>query len=254
MTDESVEYKYQSNCADAVLNRSRILEQVQLARQVLQIDTVSDNPESIYQHRENVHLFLPNLKVLDQILESADSVRIEEIITFIQSLGYSEELFWTRILNDTTRFGREPGMTLEDLFVKVWPQLSEDLKGILIEDIYTSEVPEEAWMCTTGYYNRILNVYQAMLTDQHLFESQQEFTLRLVQRINHYLMESDEKEDIILELPHSTEDKRIRYLTFKVHALPLVLKELRTEFSNLSDENFDEHFSNALRQYENTMN
>jgi hypothetical protein len=253
MTDDSVEYKYQSNCADAVLNRSRDLKQVQLARQVLQIDTFDDNPGAVYQHRENVHLFLPNLKVLDQILEYHEKSKIEEIISFIQSLGYTEDLFCARILNDTTRFGRNTGTTLEDLFLNVWPQLSEDLKTILIEDIYTSEVPEEAWMCTTGYYNRILNVYQAMLTDQHLFESQQEFTSRLTQRINHYLVQSDEKDEIILELPHSSEERRIRYLTFKVHALPLVLKELRTEFSNLSDEGFDECFVNALRQYENTL-
>ncbi|NBP58467.1 hypothetical protein EBU71_18420, partial [bacterium] len=61
MTDNSVEYKYQSNCADAVLNRSHDLTQVQLARQVLQIDTFDDSPKAVYQHRENVHLFLPNL-------------------------------------------------------------------------------------------------------------------------------------------------------------------------------------------------
>ena len=92
-----------------------------------------------------------------------------------------------------------------------------------------------------------------MMTDQHLFESQQEFTARLTQRVNYYLLQSDEKEDILLELPHSPEERRIRYLTFKVHTLPLLLKELRTEFSNLSDEGFDECFVNALRQYENTL-
>ncbi|NBP58728.1 hypothetical protein EBU71_19735, partial [bacterium] len=91
-------------------------------------------------------------------------------------------------------------------------------------------------------------------TDQHLFESQQEFTSRLTQRINHYLIQCVEKDIILLELPHSAEERRIQYLTFKVYALPQVLKELREEFPYLSDEGFDECFANGLRQYENTMN
>lgn len=248
LLDENLEYKLRSNCADAILNHSRDSSQLSKAKEFLGIREISD---SIYQHRENVHLLLPNMKVLEKILEHAESASAEEIVDFIEKKGFDPRLFWKRIVNDKTRVGK--GTTLEKLMNKIWNQLTPDLKIILIEDIYSSEEPEEQWMCTTGYYNRIINVYQSMITDQTLFESRKEFDYMLNQRINYYLSQSDEQEDILLEMPEKGDEKRIRYLTFKIHTLPLVIDELRNNFPNLSSEEFDEYFSAGLRQYETTL-
>jgi hypothetical protein len=248
LSDESLEYKLRSNCADAILNHSEDSQQIKIAKNFLGI---TDPLRSIYDHRENVHLFLPNTKVLEKILENAQFTPLEDIVDFIETHGYDTELFWKRVVNDKTRFGK--GTTLEELICKVWSQLTLDLKSILVEDIYSSEDHDEQWMCTTGYYNRIINVYQTMITDHALFDYQKEFDYVLNQRINYYLSQSDEKEDILLELPQKGEEKRIRFLTFKVHALPLVMDELREKFPTLSTEEFDEYFSNGLRRYEDTL-
>lgn len=248
LSDEKLEYKLRSNCADAILNHSQNSYQLSTAKDFLGIREISD---SIYQNRENVHLFLPNMKVLEKILDQADSASLDEIIDFIEKLEFDPELFWKRIVNDKTRFGK--GTTLEQLMTKIWNQLTSDLKEILIEDIYSSDEPEEQWMCTTGYYNRIINVYQSMITYQTFFDSRKEFNYMLNQRINYYLSQSDEKEDILLEMPEKGDEKRILYLTFKIHSLPLVIEELRNNFPNLSYEEFDEYFSSGLRLYETTL-
>lgn len=248
LLDEKLDYKLRSNCADAILNHSKNYHQLSMAKEFLGIKEISN---SIYQHRENVHLFLPNMKVLEKILDHTESASLNEIIDFIELLELNSELFWKRIVNDKTRFGK--GSTLEQLMIKIWNQLTPDLKKILIEDIYSSDEPEEQWMCTTGYYNRIINVYQTMITDQTLFESRKEFIYMLNQRINYYLSQSNEKDDILLEMPEKGDEKRIRYLTFKIHSLPLVIEELRNNFPNLSYEEFDEYFSSGLRLYETTL-
>jgi hypothetical protein len=251
MNDETLEYKLRSNCADALLNHSRKPEQLDAARKCLGIDDLS---QSIYQHRENVHLFVPNIKILEKILhenKNKHDTGVEDIVAFIKRQGRSEELFWKRIINDKTTFGTET--TLETLICKVWGQLTDDLRKMLIGDLYDSEESDEEWMCTTGYYNRIINVYQIMITDQTLFESQKEFTQFLHRRMNDYLSQSDEKEDILLELPESGEERRIRYLTFKIHALPRVMDELKQSFTHLSEQEFEQCFSNGLRHYESCL-
>jgi hypothetical protein len=248
LSDDSLEYKIRSNCADAILNHSKDSYQIKTAKNFLGI---LNHLRSIYDNRENVHLFLPNMKVLEKILENSQSTPLEEIVEFIEKRGYHTELFWNRIINDKTRFGK--GTTLEELICKIWSQLTPDLKSILVEDIYSSEEHDEQWMCTTGYYNRIINVYQTMITDQTLFDHQKEFNYVLNQRVNYYLSYSEEKDDILLELPQKGEEKRIRFLTFKVQALPLIIDELREKFPSLTTEEFDEYFSNGLRDYEDTL-
>ncbi len=251
INDETLEYKLRSNCADALLNHSRNPEQLDAARKCLGIDDLS---QSIYQHRENVHLFVPNVKVLEQILQENRDTPVEDIVMFIKTQERNEELFWKRIVNDKTVFAIfESGLTLEKLICKVWGQLTDELRKMLIDDIYDSENSNEEWMCTTGYYNRIINVYQIMITDRTLFESQKEFNHFLHQRMNYHISQSDEKEDIILELPESGEEKRIRYLTFKIHALPQVLDELKQSFPHLSDQEFEQCFSIGLRHYESSL-
>lgn len=250
MTDDTLAYPLRSNCADAILNFSENSDQIQSAKTFLGI---TDFSKSVWSHRENVHLFLPNMKTLETILENAEITPLEEIVKFIETQNLPVDLFWKRIVNDKTRFGK--AITLEILITKVWSQLTPDLRKVLIEDLYSSEMEqvENQWMCTTGYYNRIINIYQTMITDQTLFDSQQEFNSIFNQRINHYLFQSDEKDDILLEMPEKGEERRIRYLTFKIHALPLLIDELRKVFPSFSEDEFDQCFSVALRQYENTL-
>lgn len=248
LSDETLEYKIRSNCADALLNHSREKKYLEQAQTFLGINNIS---QSVYQHRENVHLFLPNIQLLEQIISSETSVSVDTIIAFITQMGLSVNLFQSRILNDKTRFGRE--ITLEILITKVWSVLTDDLRKILITDLYSSEELEESWMCTTGYYNRIINIYQIMITDQILFDSQHEFNSYLNQQINHYLSCSDDREDILLELPQSGEERRMRYLNFKVQTLPRIIDELKQSFSHLSEAQFDQCFSIALRRYEDTL-
>lgn len=248
MKDESLEYKHRSNCADAILHRSKDRNQLTQARQILGIQQINGD---LYTHKENVHLFIPKIKLIDQIFTELESTSIETINEYIQThKSYPLEFFQQRIWNDKTIIGNN--YTLGIILSKVWTSLTDDLRSLLLDDLYSFQNTEDEWMCTTGYYNRMLNVYQTLIKDT-LFDLEDAFSQTLTRKINACLYESEEKDDILLELPQSSEENRMRYLTFKVHSLPNIIKQLRDEFSDLTSQQFDDYFSTALRRYEDSL-
>lgn len=250
--NETHEYKYRSNCADFILLNTKPEHTIyKKAKTFLQLVGKIGN---IYEHKENVHLFVPKPKVLEQILSDEKACETNEIVEFIEQNHYNLSLFKARILNDKTLLGSlQIKCTLEELICAVWNELTDDLKHILIQDLESS-VSGSEWMCTTGYYNRILNVYQAMNGNDCLIEmeklEQQEFVQVMIQRINHALYQDEYKNDIILELPQSSEALRLKYMTFKVQTLPQLIQELKKRYSHLNSDVFDDYFSYGLRQYE----
>jgi hypothetical protein len=125
---------------------------------------------------------------------------------------------------------------------------------ILLEDIESSNEEEDGWMCTTGYYNRMINVYQtvhqnSLLTEADLLE-ESEFIQYVTNYINRHLFEDEKKEDILVDMTESSEALRIKYLTFKVSTLPQLLVHLKEKYSNLDADRFDAYFSKAIRQYD----
>jgi hypothetical protein len=140
----------------------------------------------------------------------------------------------------------------------VWTGLTDELRELLAHDIESSTIVDESdsgWTCTTGYYNRILNIYQAahdeivfdMVHDREAF--QEAFTHRLNQELQG-VDDEDEKGNIFMALTESSEAARIRYLTFRIQSLPRVIEEMRVQYKELSDDQFTAWIADALRMYE----
>lgn len=271
MNNTELEYKHRSNCADFLLTQSSRLKDKQDALNFLGLN-ISLKDTNITEHRENVHLFAPKQKLLDTIMKDNKNTicETEEILDFIHKYNYNKDLFQTRILNDKTQIGSLSSQyTLEDIIRMVWNQLTEELQHLLIKDLESSDEKEEGWACTTGYYNRIINIFQTTCKDT-IFEYSNEqlkldFFHDLRKRIDNELHSVvDEKLDTILEeMPYSAEEKRINYLTFKVQKLPEIINKMKDKYTSytfsdnnmlqLSEDQFDEYFTNAIRMYENAL-
>lgn len=247
-------YKYRANCADFILRTGLAPKAMEdEARKFLRL---MDRDDAVYTHRENVHLFVPRMQTLDRIFERAQDEKCDsqEILSFAIENRYSTKLLRQRILNDKTTLGSfRRHFTLEELLCAVWPLLTEDLRHVLLQDMESSDTTEEqGWMCTTGYYNRILNVYQCMSGENtfDLLYEIEDFQTRFFEKLNRELQSHDVESELATELTESSEEHRIRYLTFRIHSLPKVLDEMRQEYDSLSSDQFDEWVSQALRKYE----
>jgi len=253
LLDPKLDYKLKANCADfLLLNAPKSSDYYQEALKCLNLDKRVRN---IYTHRENVHLFAPRPSVMESILKTKSRVDVDEILYFVEDHKCDVELFTRRILNDKTQLGTlSITCTLEELVCCVWSSLTEDLKVLLLEDIESSNDDEEGWMCTTGYYNRIINVYQSIQKDTLLVEvellEEEEFIRYVTKCINQHLFADSGKDDILLEMYHSSESLRIKYLTFKVSTLPGLIDHLKEKYSYLGADKFDEYFAKAIRQYD----
>jgi len=254
--NESLTYKYRSNCADFILLHAKSGTEIYtIAKTFLKLIGIIKN---IYDHHENVHLFVPKPKVLEELCQKSRLKDSKPIIDFIEKHGYNFKLFQARILNDKTQLGTlQHKCTLEELIQMVWEELTEDLQHILIQDIQSSLDTDNEWMCTTGYYNRIINVYQVLSGNDGLIEveklEEQEFGQVMIQKINHYLYQDEYKDDILLEMPNTSEALRMRYLNFKVHTLPQLISFLKERYPYLTQDKFDDYFSMGLRQYEGML-
>jgi hypothetical protein len=251
MRDDTLEYALRTNCADFLLRyahtpKSILTESRNFLRLLEDVD--------IYTHRENVHLFVPRMKALRRILRNPKTCSSETMLTFVRDHGYNAYLFRQRILNDKTQLGTaQESCTLEELLQRIWETLTDDLRHLLLEDLESSTDEEERWQCTTGYYNRILNIYQSVLPDEALFDASQDrdrFQARFTEILNDALKCSAEADAILDALRYSGEAARIEYLSFRVHSLPSVLEKIRAEFNHISTDQLDEWIADALRVYE----
>lgn len=259
MEDPELAYKYRANCADFIIRYTgSSQDMIRTAKSFLRLlDSVTY--KELYAHRENVHLFVPRVQALKTILSATHLERCatEEILNFLEEHKYNDKLFHERILNDKSQLGTAQwSCTLEELLQRVWKALTDDLQHMLIQDIESSVVldePEDEWMCTTGYYNRILNVYQSMVDDESMFDvahERDQFQRRFFDHLNQWLNVARNKEDLLVNLSESGDARRIEYLTFRVHSLPKVIDALRIQYSHLRADQFDEWISDALRAYE----
>jgi len=259
MEDLDLEYKYRANCADFIIQYLGSSEEmIRTAKSFLRLlDPVTY--KELYAHRENVHLFVPRAQALKAILTATHLERCatDEIVEFLVEHNYNERLFHERILNDKSQLGTAQwSCTLEELLQRIWRALTEDLRHMLIQDIESSVVldePNDEWMCTTGYYNRILNVYQSIVYDESMFDvahEREQFQQRFFEHLNQWLNVARNKDDLIVNLSESGDAQRIEYLTFRVHSLPNVIDALRVQYSYLRADQFDEWISDALRAYE----
>lgn len=263
------EYKNCANCSDFILLKCDEKD-LNLREKALKFlgnfskDTINKN---IYKNKENVHLFVPKQKLLDKLLSETKKCETSVIINFITKNNYNINLFSTRILNDKTTIGSlSKKITLEDIICSVWEELTPDLQHLLIQDLESSVSLDEGWSCTTGYYNRILNIYQSCLQNigESLFEDFiDDIKLEFIKKFHRLIDDgikniTDEKtqDSILEELPCSGEEKRITYLTFKVNKLPDIIQDLRNEYiltKILTEEQFDDFFSHSIRLYENAL-
>jgi hypothetical protein len=257
MENLEIDYKIRTNCADFVLlSKESDNQQKRRANIVLNIDQPTMD---IYEHKENVHLFVPKTKLIEKILrDDNESTSLSEIIKFISdNLNFDTGLFIDRIVNDKTVLGGfKVKITLWELLSKLWGKLTFDLKKLLIEDLYSSK--EDEWMCTSGYYHRIINIYQTLHLDQNFFvsdflETKNQVISFVKDEINKKLWLDENKDEILEQLTENAIDKRIAYMTFKVHTLPVVLENIRLKFPELKNDEFDEYVSAALNKYEETL-
>lgn len=266
LRNDSVEYKQRSNCADFLLTQSDDSNDKREAVVFLGLEKINPTNLSILtKHKENVHFFTPKQKQLELLMNKKYNKEqtIEDILSFIQKHDYDTNTFRFRILEDKTKIGSfSSKYSLEEIMSAVWNELTEDLKHLLLRDIESS-TDDDGWSCTTGYFNRILSIYQTTLGDESVFDLfensslvETEIFTELSKLINKNLgSEVDEKlEKILDELPLTSEDKRINYLTFKVGKLPEIINQLKVKYESfLSTEQFDEFFSKALRRYEDGL-
>jgi hypothetical protein len=260
----NTEYKNCANCSDFILIKT---EDLRLQKKALEFLGITSYKKQFVNHKENVHLFAPKQKLLDKIFSenSAKSCNILEIINFIKENNYNLNFFTTRIINDKTTIGSlSKKYTLEEIICLIWNQLTNDLKHLLIKDLESSMITgEEGWSCTTGYYNRIINIYQSC-RDQDLFEFfTGDIKLEFITKVRNFIddgikniIDEKEQETILNELPNSSDEKRITYLTFKITKLPIIMEKLREEYVTtniITEEQYDEFFSHSIRVYEDAL-
>jgi len=262
MKNNEVSYNLKSNCADFLLSQDTGAVAKQKALQFLNIsEDVLSNTE-FFDHKENVHILLPKIDIVSAIVEKNKKCKVNDIYDFIINSEYKDHInfFNKRIVNDKTSLHPSQNITLLSLILSIWLYLSDSLKLLLIQDITSSSIKKEhenTWMCTTGYYHRILNIYQVVYQDDNLFYEDEwvSFFRYFKNTINKSLFE-DENKDVILDNMIDEIDNtefRIKYLTFKAHSLPKIISKLRTKFSFLSDDLFDDYFQKALRRYESFL-
>ena len=258
MENTKLDYILRTNCADFVLLKDNRFKERSKAKTILNID---GNIMDIYEHKENVHLFVPKLSVLEKILTSKKAYNILEteikIVNKIREKGRDINVFKERILNDKTSLGSiKHKTTLRELFFLIWLELTDDLKDMILDDIYSSEEnKEEGWMCTTGYYNRIINIYQALYSNETFFtwnklEEKENFAQKVIDEINKILFYEKNMDDILLEMTEDSLEKRIKFMSFKVNILPKLINEFRQNYPEFTQDEFDELFSYSLRKYE----
>jgi hypothetical protein len=136
----------------------------------------------------------------------------------------------------------------------MWEDLTEDLRLMILQDIESSNDTKEGWMCTTGYYTRMINVYQANMEQQFALipVNLEHFQEIFFERMNHYLAQFT-NEEAMLQILESSDAKRIAYLTFKVKHVPLLIEELTQIFTQLPQDIFNEYFSISMRIYEQAL-
>lgn len=256
LDDCIMSYKYRAICADFLIINTKPSDLMyKKAREFLKLNGEILN---YYDHMENVHLFTPKPYVLEQILSDPTIKRadIYDIVKFILDKKSNLKVFQDRILNDKTLVGNiKLSCTLETLICCVWPKLTDDLRFILIDDIDSSDNSDESgWACTTGYYNRIINVYQAIRDNQLLYETskleEDEFIEWFISQINSYIKTDSQMDDILNSITEDHDKNRILYLTFKVKTLPKLTTDAKNKYKHLPQYIFDEYFSKALRTYE----
>lgn len=257
LSKDDLQYTLRANCADFLLRHSEDKQQRQQAKVFLRIENQVQKSE-LYFHPESAHLLVPRVWVLEKIFEECKlPEETEHIVRFVQDNHYNCELFRTRILNDKTILAsKKVKCTLEELLCAVWPQLSEDLRHLLIQDFDSSAVVDDptysAWACTTGYYNRLINIYQCV-QEEGLFDDFQDieaFQENFIEKLNRQLLSTPQTDDLLVSLSESSEAQRIEYLTFRIHSLPKVIEEMRAEYPDLSVDQFEEWISESLRLYE----
>ena len=257
-------YIHRANCADFILTHDKLneLRRAQ-ARQFLGLGTISTmtNMKEIYRHRENVHLFVPKPHLIEKLFGEKDddetkrssSVSIKEIHAFYLERHLPWKTVQERIINDSSRLGTlKYQFTLTDLLCRVWGRLTDDLRILLAEDIESSTIMEHEWVCTTGYYNRIINIFQTFEDDSILvMVDRREFVSIFFERMNHYLSKIQNKDEIALEMiSQNSEHDRTRYLSFKIRYLSIIIDDMQKTFPQISQQEFDNFFSDALKEFE----
>lgn len=253
MRNDTLTYPVRTNCADFLLRYMHTPKEILTeSRSFLRL--LEEQTDDLYAHRENVHLFVPRMKALRRILSKPKSCSSEVVLQFVRDNGYNMHLFQQRILNDKTQLGTaRESCTLEELLQRIWGSLTDNLRHLLLHDLESSVDEDEEWQCTTGYYNRILNIYQSVVTDEALFDASQDrdrFQRRFTETMNTALQQVEQTDALLDALSRSGEAARIQYLSFRVHSLPSVLEHMRAEFNHIPTEQLDEWIADGLRIYE----
>jgi hypothetical protein len=251
MDNPNIEYKHRMDCADFVLMNTKDDVEKRNAKKCLGILKLHSN--KYWEHRENVHLFVPRTDVLKYITKTLPKSNKLDIYKFIEENGYSLDFFIGRIVNDKTKL-LPLEITLDDLCCLVWSSLTDDLKHLFIQDLESNDRENEEWNCTTGYYHRILNIFQVGFPDL-IFETEQfaSFKESVNRKILKGIEQDHKQEDILVEMTFSEENKRVHYLTFKATRFPELIESLKQEFSGITPQEFDEYFSKSIRSFEDAL-
>lgn len=248
--DKDLEHKHLSNIADFVLifsQKPSLDNKLKTIAKKARTHLFKDSNLSFQDNRENVHLLNPT----EQLTFDNPKVNQSVIIDFIQQNDYNLELFKKRILNDNTDLGN--GMTLKTVIESIWSTLTDDLRHLLFQDFENDIDTDNEWSCTSGYYHRMLNIYQAIST-KNIFQTNEskEFSDYIKSRINFYLSHHED-EKALEQIIYSQDEKRINYLTFKITHYPKLITEVKEKYPNLSQDEFDHYFNAAIRSYENSL-
>lgn len=260
MSLETLPYVHRANCADFILTHDKSHEERRArARKFLGLSdskgTTMTHLNEIYRHRENVHLFVPKPHLIEKLFmdEAAGTTTIKDVQAFYRDHELSWKTIQSRILNDSSKLGTlKYQFTLTELLCRVWGKLTDDLRLLLAQDIDSSTVLDHEWLCTTGYYNRIINIFQTLEDESILtFVDRREFMSIFHERMNHYLSKVQNTDEIALEMiSQESEHDRARYLSFKVQFLPIIIADMQNTFPQISQSQFDDFFSDALKQFE----
>jgi hypothetical protein len=261
MSNESLNERIRADAADGLL-RYGDSEDVKEAKNTIE---ALGGGNTIYENAENVHIkeveesaircirFLAEQHTTNTTLKTFDSyyVYVLKLIEELNIDSEKEELIVSslnRIHVDTSVIDAYTLSVILCMLIE-YIQTSEHKKELnkrLLE-----ELQDMANTCTSGYFIRLANVLSGYVKESITIGWENQIKANVTSKLNVLLQHEDNMDNIIEEMTNPSMITRPLFNAFFLKHLSHIQNELYKEFSEyLTDHQWDEYFSNAIRQYQ----
>lgn len=274
--DVQLDYNLRADATDVLLhvgtNESKLL-----AREIIdnlgfdqrRVNTVFNNAQNVHvkEIEESARDILENIKqikqdetisfssvekyVLDTLKEERKNLNLKESEPYPRETLIKASL--NRIVMDRALYG---SFTLSNVLISVWNYIivNEHKNEMIIR--LMEELSEMSGTCSTGYINRLLNVFSGFGELNLKISWRDQIISNLSGRLNAKIRELDDialRDNVLYELTLDTQsfDTRINFLNFFRSVILSIRDEMYIEFKEyITDTDFDLYFRHAISQYE----